>query len=284
MKRLTRFHGVLLVLLLLCGGCKEAGTPPEKPREITTKSGIVMIALPAGHFTMGDDNGEDNEMPAHRVRLDAFTMDKYEVTQKAYKDLMGTIPPTKTPGDDRPVQQVTWLQAVKYCNARSRAEGLQPCYDTSTGECNFDADGYRLPTEAEWEYACRAGTTGEYFCQDGPRALRTCAWFRDTARKTPHPVGRKRPNPWGLHDMQGNVSEWCNDHYDEAYYRKGPSDNPKGPASGKYRVVRGGNWGSGADSCRSSARYYEAPMFADVCFQREVIGFRCVRRETGSGR
>ena len=280
MIRLTRFHCVLLALLLLSGGCEDTGPPPEKLREVT-KNGITMIALPAGQFTMGDDNGEDNETPAHKVTLVAFTIDKYEVTQKAYWNLMGTVPPTKTPGDDRPVQQVTWRQAAEYCNARSRVERLQQCYDTSTWECNFDANGYRLPTEAEWEYACRAGTTGEYSFEDGSRALEACAWFKDNARKIPHPVGRKRPNPWGLHDMQGNVSEWCNDYYDKGYYRKGPSANPQGPASGKYRVIRGGNWNSGADSCRSSARYFEAPMFADVCFQREVIGFRCVRRETG---
>jgi len=283
MTRLTCSHCILLVPLLASGGCKEAGSASEKPQEVTTKSGIAMIALPAGQFTTGDDNGEDNEMPAHQVRLDAFCMDKYEVTQKAYKALMGDMPPTKTPGDDRPVQQVTWLQAVQYCNARSRAEGLQPCYDESTGECNVDANGYRLPTEAEWEYACRAGTTGEYFFGDGPRALEACTWFKDNARKIPHPVGRKRPNAWGLHDMQGNVSEWCNDWYDEAYYRQCPGDNPPGPVSGKYRVVRGGNWASDAESCRSAVRFFEAPMFADVCFQRELIGFRCVRRGTGSG-
>lgn len=278
MTRPTCFTSVLLALSLLVGGCREAEPAPAQTREITTKTGIKMVLLPAGEFTMGDDNGEDDETPARRVKLDAFYMDKYEVTQKAYRRLMGTIPPTKTPADDKPVQQVTWLQAVEYCNARSLAEGLQPCYEISTLKCDFDADGYRLPTEAEWEYACRAGTTGDYFFGNDPHDLRNYAWFRDNARKTTHPVGRTRPNAWALHDMQGNVSEWCNDHYDEGYYRNGAGENPRGPALARYRVLRGGNWDSSAETCRSSARHFEAPGFADVCFRRDAIGFRCVRR------
>ena len=282
MPQSIRFYCVLIALLGSLCGCRKPDDPPPKPREITTKTGIKMIVLPAGEFTMGDDNGEDDERPARRVNVGAFLMDKYEVTQKAYRDLMGTIPPTKTPSDDRPVQQVTWLQAAQYCNARSLREGLAPCYDASTLKCNFDADGYRLPTEAEWEYACRAGTTGDYFFGRDPRVLAKYAWFRDNARKAAHPVGRMQPNNWGLHDMQGNLSEWCNDHYDAAWYQyqKARGDNPRGPASAQYRVLRGGNWDSGAETCRSSARYFEAPGFADVCFRRDAIGFRCVRRLT----
>ena len=278
MTRSTCFHSVLLTLSLLAGGCEKSQDVPDKPQEITTKTGIKMVLLAAGEFTMGSDNGQDDERPARGVTVDAFYMDKYEVTQAAYRHLMGTIPPTKTPADDKPVQQVTWLQAVQYCNTRSLREGLQPCYDVATLKCNFDANGYRLPTEAEWEYACRAGTMGDYFFGSDVRDLRDCAWFRDNARKTTHPAGRKQPNAWGLHDMQGNVSEWCNDHYDEGYYRKGENLNPRGPASGRYRALRGGNWNSSQGTCRSSARYYEAPGFADVCFRRDAIGFRCVRR------
>jgi len=283
MPRSLRFHAVLLALLIHVGGCGKKADPPVKPREITTKTGIKMMVLPTGEFTMGHDNGEDDETPAHRVKVDPFCIDKYEVTQKAYRRLMGTIPPTKRPRDDGPVQQVTWLQAVRYCNARSLAEGLSPCYDPATLKCDFGAGGYRLPTEAEWEYACRAGTTDDYFFGSDPRDLRKHAWFKGNARKAAHPVGRMQPNAWGLCDMQGNVSEWCNDHYNEDYYQKqkhqkGVSENPRGPASAKYRVLRGGNWDSSEATCRSAARYFEAPGFADVCFRRDAIGFRCVRR------
>jgi len=280
---LTCIHCVVLALSLVLGGCNEDGpdsAPSSEVTEITTRSGIVMVLLPAGRFTMGDDDGEDDETPAHDVTLDAFVMDKYEVTQKAYRDLMGTIPPTKMPDDDRPVQQVTWLQAARYCNARSRADALDPCYDETALTCNFDASGYRLPTEAEWEYACRAGTTGEFFFGGDPRELRKFAWFADNSRKATHPVGQVQFNGWGLCDMQGNVSEWCNDYYDEDQYRQraSGSQNPRGPAKRDYRVLRGGNWDSKADTCRSSARHFEAPGFADACFRRDAIGFRCVRR------
>ena len=280
MPQSMRFYCVPIALLLAVCGCRKQADPPPRPEEITTKTGIKMIVLPAGEFTMGDDNGDDDERPARRVSVGAFLMDKYEVTQKAYKDLMGTIPPTKTPAADRPVQQTTWLQAAQYCNARSLREGLTPCYDVSTLKCSFDVDGYRLPTEAEWEYACRAGTTGDYFFGGDPRVLTKYAWFKGNARKAAHPVGRMQPNNWGLYDMQGNISEWCNDHYDEAWYQKAGGDNPRGPDTAQYRVLRGGNWDSSAETCRSSARHFEAPGFADVCFRRDAIGFRCVRRLT----
>jgi formylglycine-generating enzyme required for sulfatase activity len=161
---------------------------------------------------------------------------------------------------------------------RSLREGLEPCYDETTLKCNFGADGYRLPTEAEWEYACRAGTTSRYFFGDDPRKLRRYAWFKANAHKTTRPAGQKEPNRWGLVDMQGNVSEWCHDFCGEGYYAQAESENPRGPASGEYRVLRGGNWDSSEETCRSSARHFEAPAFADVCFRRDAIGFRCVRR------
>jgi len=263
--------------LLLLAGCGTKEAPAPHVKSITTKSGIEMVLIPAGDFVMGDDGGEEDERPARKVQISAFYMDKFEVTQKAYKALMGKSP-AKFEGDDRPVERPSWLYAIRYCNLRSLREGLKRCYDEATQACDFAADGYRLPTEAEWEYACRAGTTARYSFGNDPAQLGDHAWFKGNAGGTTHPVGQKRPNPWGLHDMHGNVAEWCHDAYAEDAYAKGESKDPAGPKAGDERVLRGGSWGGSPDACRSSARASEKPGFADVCFGYELYGFRCVRR------
>jgi formylglycine-generating enzyme required for sulfatase activity len=271
---------VLLGCLAECGcGKKESSPGKSIPsiQSIRTASGIEMAPIPAGDFLMGNDRGEEDEKPAHRVRVSGFYMDKVEVTQKSYEALMGTNP-SKFKGPDKPVERISWLSAVKYCNARSLKEGLQPCYDPETMACNFDADGYRLPTEAEWECACRAGSATEYSFGNDPALLREYGWFKENSGEATNPVGTKRPNAWGLYDMHGNVSEWCNDFYAEDAYRRSGGDNPRGPATGEKRVLRGGSWRSEASQCRSSARSAETPGFADVCFGYETYGFRCVRK------
>ena len=235
-----------------------------------------MALLPAGEFLMGDAAGEDDEKPAHKVRVGAFYIDRSEVTQKAFQELMGRNP-SKFVGPDRPVERVSWLGAVQFCNMRSLKEGLRPCYDPKTLACDFAADGYRLPTEAEWEYACRAGATTRYSFGNDVGQLSRYAWMKANADKATHPVREKGPNPWGLFDMHGNVAEWCNDFYAEGY-AAGDAQDPRGPASGKERVLRGGSWAASAEACRSSARAGEAPGLADVCFGYEAYGFRCVRR------
>jgi len=158
--------------------------------------------------------------------------------------------------------------------------GLRPAYDPKTWQCDFEADGYRLPTETEWEYAARAGTrTDRYFGNDSSRLSRH-AWFKENSTRGPQPVGLKEPNPWGLHDVYGNVWEWCHDFYAEDYYRHSPERDPRGPATGQNRVVRGGCWNSRPDMCRSAYRHYEDPRYTDVCFGKDVhgfVGFRCVR-------
>lgn len=257
-----------------------AGSPPPSaaPETITTPSGIVMVKVPGGEFLMGDQAGEDDEKPVHPVRVEGFLMDVHEVTQESYQQLTGRNP-SKFPGADRPVDQVSWYNAaVLYCNMRSMREGLQPCYDPETGECDFSRSGYRLPTEAEWEYACRAGATTRFSFGDDAGQLARYGWFKENSEKKTHPVGQKTPNAWGLFDMHGNVMEWCHDRYAEDYYRQSPRDNPTGPEEGDECVLRGGSWSTSADRCRAAARYSETPQFADACFGSDNYGFRCVRK------
>ena len=166
------------------------------------------------------------------------------------------------------------------CNARSHREGLTPCYDPQTSKCDFAANGYRLPTEAEWEYACRAGTRTKYFFGDDPAQLGKYACFKGNTTRGPTVVGSRQPNAWGLYDMGGNVWEWCNDFYKADYYRSSPELDPRGPETSATRILRGGCWNSRADLCRSGYRMDETPVFTDACFGRDIngfVGFRCVR-------
>jgi formylglycine-generating enzyme required for sulfatase activity len=236
-----------------------------------------MVLIPAGRFAMGSANGKEDESSVHEVELDAFWMDRYEMTQANFAKLV-PINGSHFKGPDRPVEMISWDDAVIYCNKRSREEGLDPCYDEDSGACNFAANGYRLPTEAEWEYACRAGTTTDYNFGPDQRQLSQYAWFAGNANKQTHPVGQKKPNAWGLYDMHGNVAEWCNDVYTKDYYKEGPARSPRGPQDGPRRVLRGGAWNSAADTCRSACRVGERPGSQDACFARDAIGFRCVRR------
>lgn len=274
---------ILGILILLRGDVvtenPAQGSSNNLPREIKTKSGVEMILVPSGWFIMGDKQGDVDEVP-HKVYIDSFYMDKHLVTQEEYEKVMGENP-SRWKGRKNPVEQCRWSDAVKYCNARSRLEGLQPCYNLETWECNFDANGYRLPTEAEWEYACRAGTKTSYSFGDNKKKLKNYAWFKGNSGGRPRPVGQKLPNPRGLYDMYGNVWEWCNDFYKVDYYQESEKKNPKGPKTGDTKVLRGGSWNSTADKCRSSYRYNENPGYTDICFGYDIYGFRCVRNFQG---
>lgn len=270
---------ILFVLLLAINSPALAARQP--PGTVTTATGVEMVLIPAGSFIMGDDNGQDDEKPQHQVFISAFYMDKYEVTQLDYLRITGTNP-SKFGGKDwklYPTDRVGWQQAAAYCNERSNRQGLEPCYDEETWQCNFDADGYRLPTEAEWEYAYRAGTGGSYyFGNSGSNGPAQHAWFKENSGNQTHPVGSKRPNRWKLHDMAGNVYEWCNDYYDPNYYRHSRSKDPRGPQTGEHRVLRGGCWVTSLQSCRAASRFSDEPVNADTCLGYPAYGFRCVRR------
>lgn len=257
----------------------QAGAAAETARRLPASTNATpMVLIPAGKFIMGDKDEVD--APPHEVIVGAFLMDKYLVTQEQFQKVTGANP-SRWRGDRNPVEQLRWSDALKFCNRRSELEGLQPCYDLKTLACDFDATGYRLPTEAEWEYACRAGTTTAYFFGNSPAKLGTYAWFDRNSGGRPRPVGQKEPNPWGLYDMAGNVWEWCNDYYQVDYYTEAPRENPRGPKAGQNRVLRGGAWRFAADNCRSGYRYNENPGQADVCFGYDIYGFRCVRKPPG---
>jgi sulfatase modifying factor 1 len=278
-----RVECVLALLLPILAGCGQGAAPSgatakseSAPAIIKTKSGVEMVEIPAGSFEMGS-RGRAGETP-HTVKLDAFYMDRTEVTQELFKKI-GVRDASHFKDDPKnPVEMIPWDRALEFCNARSKAEGLTPCYNDDLS-CNFAADGYRLPTEAEWEYACRAGGTKDYSFGGDPRTLGDYAWFKDNAGKKSHAVAQKKPNAWGLYDMHGNVAEWCNDPFDADYYAKSPPENPRGPAEGDKCVLRGGAWESSAEALRSGARAGEKPGFQDACFKLDAIGFRCVRRK-----
>jgi len=277
----------LSALLFLLPACERSpGTDAAKPTSagplqnasLSTNALATpkeMARIPAGRFQMGDK--DETDAKPHEVAVNSFLMDKTLVTQDQYEKAMGENP-SRWKGGNNPVEQVRWSDAVRFCNKRSELEGLKACYDLKTWKCDFDADGYRLPTEAEWEYACRAGTSTAYFFGDDASKLGDYAWFDKNSGGRPRPVGQKQPNAWGLHDVCGNVWEWCNDFYSVDYYNESPPADPKGPDAGQTKVVRGGAWRFSAQRCRSGYRYNENPGYADVCFGYDIYGFRCVRK------
>ncbi|MEY2411172.1 MAG: hypothetical protein QOF48_3842 [Verrucomicrobiota bacterium] len=267
---------------------KQPATPSSSRSDgtrgisIVTSSGVEMVQLPDGEFTMGSEMGEADEAPLHKVRVSAFQIDKFEVTHELFKKAQLPNPSRWQDAAGKPIERVRWRDAKQYCNERSLLEGLKPCYDEKSMDwnCDYAADGYRLPTEAEWEYAAGGGgdTANNVLTPD---RLRQYGWFAGNADQKTHPVGQKKPNGWGLFDMHGNVSEWCEDVYDPGYYRSASAQDPRGPAgSGKdlKRVIRGGSWKSSAAACRAQARQGEVTGDSDACFSTDYCGFRCVRR------
>ena len=242
-----------------------------------------MVQLPGSSFEMGSAKGESRELPVHTVEISPFLMGATEITQYQYKALTG-INPSNSYGDDNlSVDTVSWVDAGKYCNLLSDRAGLERCYDETTWKCDFSKNGFRLPTEAEWEYACRAGTKTAYNFGNSPSNLGESAWFGNieigNCDNIPHPVGSKKPNRWGLFDMHGSNWEWCNDWYDDNYYKSSPRQNPKGPQTGYMRVMRGGSWINNPEFLTSARRECYVPSLNYL-----DIGFRVVRNVTGINR
>jgi formylglycine-generating enzyme required for sulfatase activity len=267
------------------GSVSSAGASGERsasgaPIETITSSGVQMVYLPEGEFMMGNDRGNPDEAPGHKVKLTGFLIDRFEVTQELFAKAQLPNPSHWNENPRKPVERVRWQDARQYCNERSLLEGLKPCYDETTWQCDFSANGYRLPTEAEWEYAARAGSEGPFDFGQADK-LRQFSWFDENANTQTHVVGQKKPNRWGLHDMYGNVSEWCEDVYSATYYKDGAGADPTGPTNaGKdvQRVMRGGSWKASADMCRATFRQGQKTGDTDACFYTDYCGFRCVRR------
>ena len=262
------------------------GSPVKRePKTGTVKTigGIEFVYIRGGTYMMGskksDDDANDAEFPRHRVTMSGFWLGKYEVTQSHYVRIMGENP-SNFKGSRRPVDGVSWYDAIQFCNKLSEKMNLEPVYEISkpflgifggySVKINEKANGFRLPYEAEWEYACRAGTTTKYYWGNSING-RYC-WYDDNSGSKTHPVGQKKPNRWGLYDMSGNVWEWCMDWYDSDYYSNSQQKNPHGPSSGKYRSIRGGSYyNHHIYNVRSASRYRCDPGYSDG-----TLGFRVV--------
>ena len=228
-------------------------------RTFTNSLGMKFVLLPAGAFVMGsppDEEGREDDEKQHEVTISKpFYLQTTQVTQGQWKRIMNKNPSNfKECGDDCPVDTVSWDDAQAFVSKLNKVEGEKK---------------YRVPTEAEWEYACRAGSTTRFCFGDDEVKLGEYGWYRDNSEGTTHPVGQKEPNAWGLYDMHGNVWEWCQDWY--GAYPEGRVTDPKGPTSGDNRVMRGGSWYLSARYIRSALRDRCGPGY---CFN---IGFRLAR-------
>ena len=256
--------------------------------EIEHLTGNEMVLVEGGSFMMGSEDGDSDEKPIHRVTLSSFLIGKVPVTQKLWREVMGNNP-SHFKGNKRPVDNVSWYDAVKFCNRLSQRDGLKGCYSEIEREkaglmgsflglnskmitCDFSANGYRLPTEAEWEFAARGGIKSRGYGYSGSYDLKKISWYAANSGSESHEVGTKDPNELGIFDMSGNVWEWCWDRYHQNYYSTSSQTDPRGPGVGSGRVERGGSWEDNAESCRVADR---KSIFPGRGFHN--IGFRLAR-------
>ncbi len=260
--RIEQERGRMKQMLLRILSRLSATRSPTALQEISHPIGMKLVLLPAGEFLMGspvdDPDARLDEQPQHQVQISQpFYLSVTPVTQAQYQQVIGENPSHFRGDPQRPVECVSWEDAIAFCRRLSEQE----------------AQTYRLPTEAEWEYACRADTTTRYSFGKDPAELGDHAWYRANSAGTTHPVTRKKPNPWGLHDMLGNVWEWCADGYSVDAYARSPAEDPPGSDSTTARVLRGGCWRDRqVDRFRCAARLALPPIF-----RFDYRGFRVVR-------
>jgi len=238
---------------------RQLGLPVEKAVDLGDGVKLELVLIPAGRFRMGAQAGEgDDQKTGYQwVRITKpFYVGEYEVTQEVWEKVMGENP-SNFKGAKNPVDQVSWDDCQEFLK-KLNALGKEP-------------GAFRLPTEAEWEWACRAGTRTRFCFGDDEGTLGEYAWYDGNSGSTTHPVGMKKPNAWGLYDCHGNVWEWCGDRYGEDYYANSPRYDPTGPATGWGRVLRGGSWRFFPRFCRSSLRLGDGPGCWNYFF-----GFRLV--------
>ncbi len=218
----------------------------KENEEIQLREFSKMVLIPEGKFFMGRKGINKNEMPAHQLSLDSFYIDKYEVTQLQYLNVMQRNPSYFKNCPLCPVEKVSYYHAEEYCKKL----------------------GKRLPTEAEWEKAAKGGMPGEFYWEHEKAEL--FAWYGNNSGNKTQPVGERQPNLFGIHDMAGNVWEWVSDWYEEEFYKTSPSVNPKGPKKGKEKVVRGGSWGDPPERLAHAYRNFKEPDTSYI-----NVGFRC---------
>jgi formylglycine-generating enzyme required for sulfatase activity len=267
---------------------KRDPTPGPVPPNGANRIGMKFVRIEPGQYRMGSGRDRVNqllrlypgtksgdwwngEQPQHFVTITLpFLLGVYEVTQGQYKAVMGENPSRFKGSDYLPVEQVSWMDAVKFCNKLSEQSAQKPYYGIERDEVTVAGGvGYRLPTEAEWEYACRSGTATLYPFGDDPGALGEHAWNIANSGKATQPVGQKRANPWGLHDLMGNVWEWCADWYDAHYYGSYPAADPPGARRTSHKVIRGGAWECFPGFCRPGFRGTWVPRD-----RADFLGFR----------
>jgi formylglycine-generating enzyme required for sulfatase activity len=232
------------------------GPPKEFSLDLGGGVKLELVLIPAGEFEMGSANsGDASQKPVHKVKiLRSFYMGKYVVTQAQYKKVTGKNP-CNFRGNELPVENVDYSDAENFCKEASQLTGKS----------------FRLPSEAEWEYACRAGTKTRFNTGDSDTALAQAGWYFSNSENTTHPVGQKKPNAWGLYDMHGNVNEWCQDWFADNYYANSPTEDPKGPIQGAERVLRGGAWNLNVAYCEAAYRTHHSPVSREM-----TVGFRVV--------